>query len=154
MAHTEHVFYMTCIIMISLIIQVIHILVVLFIFITPFFESEYMLTLHMVIIPFIMLHWLTNQTVCALTEFEKIVRGGVSDEGTFFGQLMTPIYKSESFIGRLAAPFYTFKDEDEEKRAVWIGLTLLWIITILRLAPTGFRQLRQDLATVRSTLHI
>jgi hypothetical protein len=140
--------------MISLIIQVIHILVVLFIFITPFFESEYMLTLHMVIIPFIMLHWLTNQTVCALTEFEKIVRGGVSDEGTFFGQLMTPIYKSESFIGRLAAPFYTFKDEDEEKRAVWIGLTLLWIITILRLAPTGFRQLRQDLATVRSTLHI
>ena len=140
--------------MISLIIQIIHILVILFIFLTPFFESEYMLTLHMVIIPFIMLHWLTNQTVCALTEIEKVVRGEASDEGTFFGQLMTPIYKSESFIGRLAAPFHTFKDEDEEKRAVWIGLTLLWIITLLRLVPTGFRRLRHDLATIRSTLHI
>ena len=140
--------------MISLIIQIIHILVVLFIFLVPLFGSEYMLTLHMVIIPFIMLHWLTNQTVCALTEMEKMVRGVDSDEGTFFGQVMTPIYKGESFIGRLAAPFHTFKDEDEEKRAVWVGLTLLWIITLLRLYPTGFRRLRQDLATIRSSLHI
>ena len=100
----------------TLLIQIIHILVILFIFLTPLFESEYMLTLHMVLIPFIMLHWLTNQTVCALTEIEKMVRGEASDEGTFFGKLMTPIYKSESFIGRLAAPFHTFKDEDEEKR--------------------------------------
>jgi len=146
---------MTSIIMIgTLLIQIIHILVILFIFLTPLFESEYMLTLHMVLIPFIMLHWLTNQTVCALTEIEKMVRGEASDEGTFFGKLMTPIYKSESFIGRLAAPFHTFKDEDEEKRAVWIGLILLWIITLLRLYPTGFRRLRQDLATLRSSLHI
>ena len=138
----------------TILIQIIHILVILFIFLTPLFESEYMLTLHMVLIPFIMLHWLTNQTVCALTEIEKMIRGGVSDESTFFGQLVTPIYKSESFIGRVAAPFYKFKDEDEEKRAVWIGLILLWIITLLRLAPTGFRRLRQDLATIRSSLHI
>ena len=138
----------------AIVIQIIHILVILFIFLTPFFESEYMLTLHMVIIPFIMLHWFTNQTVCALTEFEKIIRGEVSDDATFFGQLMTPIYKSESFIGRLVGPFHTFKDEDEEKRTVWIGLTLLWIITLLRLAPTGFRRLRQDLAMIRTSLHI
>jgi hypothetical protein len=136
----------------ALIIQLIHWLVLLFIFLTPFFGDEYLMTLHMILVPFIMLHWLTNQTVCALTELEKIVRGGCNDDETFFGRVMTPIYKGESFVGKIAAPFYKFKDEDEEKRTVWVGLILLWVITLSRLAPTGFARLRRDLAVVRSRL--
>ena len=133
----------------ALAIQIIHISLLVFVFLTPFFGDEYMLSLHLVIIPFIMLHWLTNQTVCALTELEKIVRGGCVETETFFGQVMAPIYKDESFIGRVIAPVYKFKDGDEEKRVVWIGLTLLWLITFVRLQGTGFRQLRQDFARMR-----
>lgn len=100
-----------------------------------------------------MIHWLTNQTVCALTELEKLARGTSVDSDTFFGQMMVPIYQNESFVGKIISPFYTIQDKETEKRAVWIGLALLWIITLIRLWPTGFSQLREDLARVREIIH-
>jgi len=131
--------------MLTGIIQIIHALVLLFIFGAPFFGGEYFLSIHFLIVPFIMLHWVTNQSVCALTEIEKLVRGGCESKDTFFGQVMDPIYKSESFIGRLAAPFYTFEDEETETLVVWIGLTGLWLITLWKLWPTGFDYLQLEL---------
>jgi len=58
---------------------------------------------------------------------------------------MDPIYKSESFIGRLVAPFYTFEDEETETLFVWVGLTGLWLITLYKLWPTGFDYLQLEL---------
>lgn len=130
--------------MLTWLIQIIHFFVLTFIALVPFIGNEYWLSLHVLIVPFIMLHWLTNQTVCALTELEKVIRGGCEDGDTIFGQIMTPIYKDESFIGRIIAPIHTFEDADAEKRAVWIGLIGLWVITLARLWPTGFKQLRRD----------
>lgn len=132
------------------IIQIIHTFVVLFICCVPFFGGDYLLSLHFIIIPFIMLHWITNQSVCALTELEKLVRGGCESKDTFFGQVMDPIYKSESFIGRLAAPFYTFEDKETETLAVWIALTGLWLITLYKLWPTGFSYLHLELDRARA----
>ena len=134
--------------MLGRIIQLIHALVVLFIFGVPFFGGDYLLSLHFIIVPFIMLHWVTNQSVCALTELEKIVRGGCESKDTFFGQVMDPIYKSESFIGKLAGPFYTFEDEETETLTVWVGLTGLWLITLYKLWPTGFSYLHLEFARV------
>ena len=133
-------------------IRIIHILVRIFILATPFFGGDYLLSLHFLIIPFIMLHWITNQSVCALTEMEKLIRGGCESKDTFFGQVMDPIYKSESFIGRLAAPFYTFKDEETETLAVWVVLTGLWLITLYKLWPTGFAYLQRELDHARALL--
>ena len=135
-------------------VKIVHILVRIFIVATPFLGDEYFLTLHLVIIPFIMLHWLTNQTVCALTEIERAVRGGCPADETFFGKIMNPIYMNESFVGTIISPFYEIKDKDTEKKAVWIGLTLLWLITFIRLIPTGFGQLRYDIAHIRKMLRI
>jgi len=128
-----------------MVIQFIHFLVILFIIGAPFFGGDYLLSLHFLIVPFIMLHWITNQSVCALTELEKLVRGGCESKDTFFGQVMDPIYKSESFIGRLVAPFYTFEDEETETLFVWVSLTGLWLITLYKLWPTGFSYLHSDL---------
>lgn len=133
-------------------IQLIHILVRIFIIAVPFIGGEYMLTIHVIIIPFIMLHWATNQTVCALTELEKMARGGCKDEDTFFGKVITPIYKNESFVGTIISPFYTIEDKETEKMAVWIGLTLLWLITLFRLQQTDFAQLRADFIALRRTM--
>jgi hypothetical protein len=119
--------------------------VICFICFVPFFGGDYLLSLHFIIVPFLMLHWVTNQSVCALTEIEKLVRGGCESKDTFFGQVMEPIYKSESFIGRLAAPFYTFKDEETETLAVWVMLTGLWLITLYKLWPTGFSYLHSEM---------
>ena len=137
---------------VATLIQFIHFLVMVFIMTVPFLGSEYWLTLHIIVIPFIMLHWMTNQTVCALTEIEKFMRGGLKDDETFFGQLVTPIYKSESFIGKMMAPFYKFEDEDTEKLAVWIGLTLLWLVTLFKLQQTDFAHLRADFIKMRRLL--
>jgi hypothetical protein len=136
--------------MLADVIGYIHFLVVCFISLVPFFGDEYFLTLHLLVVPFIMLHWLTNQTVCALTELEKLVRGGGD---TIFGQIFDPIYRDESFIGRFMRPVYVFKDEEEEMRIVWSVLTCLWVITLLRLWSLGFQQLRGDLVVLKSLLH-
>lgn len=134
---------------IAYLIQIIHILIRIFIVATPFIGNEYLLTIHLLIIPFIMLHWFTNQTVCALTELERIVRGGCLDTETFFGQIMIPIYKNESFVGRIISPFYEIKDKETEKKAVWAGLTFLWLITFMRLQSTDFAHLRADIRVLR-----
>lgn len=151
MSYTPHLFFSNDSMKdtIAWIIRLVHTLILLFITTAPFLGGEYYLSIHFLVIPFILIHWLTNQTICALTEMEKLVRGTRDDEQTIFGQIFTPIYKSETFIGKLVRPIFEFKDEDMEKRVVWVGIILLWLITLVRLIPTGFIQLRTDLAALR-----
>jgi hypothetical protein len=99
----------------------------MFIIGAPFSSSEYLLSLHFVIVPFIMLHWLTNQTVCALTEMEKLVTGKTCDDETFFGKIVGPVYK--------------FRTQKEENLFLWTMLTGLWMITFIKLKYIGFGEL-------------
>ena len=131
----------------KLLVQVIHALVRLFLVATPFIGSEYFLSMHFLVVPFVLLHWLTNQTVCALTEIERFVSRKSADE-TFFGQIFTPIYKNESFVGTILKPIYKVKDRDEEKRLVWFGMILLFFITFTRLVHTDFAHLRSSLRRI------
>jgi hypothetical protein len=71
---------------------------------------------------------------------EKIVTGKTCDEETFFGQVVGPIYK--------------FRTQGEENLFVWTIMILLWVLTFIKLQPTGFKQLRRDFATIRSMLRI
>ena len=71
-----------------MLIRIIHWALILFLLIIPFVGSEYFLTIHLIILPFIVLHWVTNQSVCALTEIEKFMTGKENDYETFFGQIM------------------------------------------------------------------
>lgn len=121
--------------LLGLFINIIHSILVLFIIGAPFSGSEYLLTLHLVIVPFIMLHWITNQSVCALTEFEKIISGKKCDEETFFGKVVGPVYK--------------FKTQKEENLFVWTLLISLWLVTFVKLQPTNFEYLRRDLDRIR-----
>ena len=68
--------------MLTWIIRAVHLAVVLFFVFAPFSSSESVLTLHLVMTPFLILHWVTNQSVCALTEFEKFVTGKSDDTHT------------------------------------------------------------------------
>ena len=140
--------------MLKLLIQFIHVLVRIFLVATPCLGDEYFLSMHAITIPFVMLHWATNQTVCALTEMEKLVSGN-KEEDTFFGQIFVPIYKNESFVGTILKPMYTVRDKDEEKRLVWVGLSMLWFITLYRLSKSDFSYLRSEVrrALARFTPH-
>ena len=112
----------------GLIIRVIHFLLVVFIVGTPFWGDDYLLSMHLLIVPFIMLHWITNQSVCALTEMEKFVTGKTCDDETFFGQVVGPVYK--------------FKTQREENLFVWTLMVTLWLVTLIKLHKTGFAYLR------------
>lgn len=110
----------------------------IFIVVTPFCGTDYTLSLHFMLLPLIMTHWLTNQSICALTEMEKILTGKTDDDTTFFGKIVGPVYK--------------FKTHKEEKMFVWTLLITLWFITFIRLNNTHFVFLRSEVARVRSML--
>ncbi len=110
----------------------------IFVIFTPFFGNDYFLSMHLLIIPFILVHWATNQSVCALTEIEKLVTGTRCDEETFFGKVVGPIYK--------------FKTRREENLFVWTMMITLWFITFIRLQKTDFAHLRADIAAIRGAI--
>jgi hypothetical protein len=129
------------------IIQFIHIIVRIFLVATPFLGNDYYLTLHLFVVPFVLLHWAMNQTVCVLTLLEN----WLFPSKKFFDRVFTPIYKNESFVGAMLKPIYNVKDKDEEKRLVWIGMLALLFITFIRLYLTNFSYLRFRLSRLRST---
>ena len=117
---------------VGLLIKALHFMLVIFILGAPFFGDAYLLSMHFLIVPFIMLHWITNQSVCALTEMEKFVTGKTCDEETFFGQVVGPVYK--------------FRTKDEENLFVWTLLTTLWLVSVFKLQDSGFAYLRHEFA--------
>lgn len=116
-------------------IKLVHFLLFVFLVAAPFTGSEYLMSMHLLIVPFILLHWATNQSVCALTEMEKLITGQTCDEETFFGKIVGPVYK--------------FKTQKEENLFVWTAMITLWFITFVRLQKTGFAHLRADLRVIR-----
>lgn len=118
--------------MLVTLIKVVHFLLVLFILLTPFCGTQYMLSMHFLVVPLILGHWATNQTVCALTELEKLFSGKNCDDETFFGRLVGPVYK--------------FKTKKEENLFVWILMITLWVVTFSKLQSNNFAFLHSEKA--------
>lgn len=125
---------------IELFIKALHFLLVIFILGAPFFGDAYLLSMHFLVVPFIMLHWITNQSVCALTEMEKFVTGKTCDDETFFGQVVGPVYK--------------FRTKGDENVFLWTLLISLWLISAFKLHDSGFTYLRQEFAALRQQLSV
>lgn len=121
---------------VELVIKALHFLLVVFILGTPFFGDAYLQTMHLLIVPFVMMHWLTNQSVCALTELEKLATGKTCDDETFFGKVVGPVYK--------------FSSIQDENFFLWTVLIVLWMITVYRLNDTGFAHLKHEMAALRA----
>ena len=101
-------------------IWTLHVVLVLFVALTPFLASSTsdLLVLHAIVCPFLILHWLTSTDGCVLTLLETRLRG-----------LETV---SESFMHRLVAPVYVI--DDAALRYLVSGTTMgLWILTLRRL---------------------
>lgn len=77
------------------IIFVLHIIFAMYILLAPLIANSYLLLVYIIVVPFIMIHWITDSNVCALTIMERKLRG-ISDsknDETFFGNLIDPIYR-------------------------------------------------------------
>jgi hypothetical protein len=98
------------------VVWLMHILFVLWVVIVPFTQNKPMLVLHLVMVPFIQLHWLLSNDTCALTVAERWLRG---------------VDKSESFFHNLVSPIYVIKDEDIRAWS-WLLSFVLWFITLTK----------------------
>ena len=79
-------------------ITVLHILLIMFILFAPLHNSNYILFLHSIILPFIMVHWYLQDNTCSLTLLEKAIRykingdKSISDEDCFTCRIIHPVY--------------------------------------------------------------
>lgn len=113
-------------------------LVLLFIVLTPFIGNERWLRAHMVAVPLVFAHWIFATTFFPPAEVERLATG--KDTGdTYLGQVVMPLYKNESFLGKALEPVVTFKDAGQEKMVIWAVLVTLWVITLQRLGITPRR---------------
>jgi len=78
--------------MLLYVIQLIHGLFVAFIAYAPFSQNLILLQYHVVVVPFLVLHWVMNSNVCALTLIEAWISGKSTHE-TFLGRIVNPIYE-------------------------------------------------------------
>ena len=102
-------------------ISALHWAFVLFMAWAPFSSNRTALVLHLVLTPFLWLHWLLNDDTCALTMLEKKVRGLEDDSKSFFYALVSPVYKVR----------------DQQVRGLaWVLSVALWLVTLSRVRRT------------------
>ncbi len=106
-------------------ILIIHIVIVIFILLIPFTNSNYLLLLHAIMVPFIMIHWVLNNNTCALTLFEKKIREKITG---------TTNAHRECFTCKIIEPIYDFKNNYKERATFIYAITTgLWLISVLKL---------------------
>ena len=109
--------------LIHLVVYIIHIIVLIFVIVAPFTNSNYLLFMHSILVPFIMLHWLLNNDSCAVTMIEKYARGGgsvVNNEDCISYKIVGPIYNLT-------------KDYADHSKLTWITTIILWLISVGKL---------------------
>ena len=76
-------------------VWLIHKLFTLFMLLAPFSQNREYIIIHVILVPFLFFHWLTNNDTCALTEIEKFLTSKNKNTETYIGSILSPIYKLE-----------------------------------------------------------
>ena len=80
----------------------------------PTSGNKLALVVHVLVTPFLWLHWLLNDDTCALTILEKRLRG--CDDGS-------------SFVYNLVSPVYKVRDADM-RAWCWVSSVVLWLVSL------------------------
>jgi hypothetical protein len=104
-------------------IRLFHIIVILFVVIIPLTNGPYLLLFHTIFVPFLILHWVTNNNTCVLTTTEK-----------FFRDVKTKDDEKECLTCQLISPMFDFKKNYEKfSKLIYTATIALWIISLLKL---------------------
>lgn len=98
-------------------VGVLHVVFIAFMLTAPFSSNRTLLATHVVVTPFLWLHWWLNDDTCALTIVEKKLRG-ISDD-------------DKSFVHALVSPVYKIRDADV-RVASWYASITLWLVAVAR----------------------
>jgi len=103
------------------IIRTLHVIFVMFVIFVPFLNIDYLLCVHLIIVPFLILHWICNTNTCALTIIEKKLRqeiyGDTKNDECITCKLIEPVYDFKKNYNKFSIIIYT-------------GTILLWCITV------------------------
>jgi hypothetical protein len=107
-------------------ILICHFFVVCFVVLVPFIGNNYMLLLHSILVPFMMLHWILNDNTCVLSTIETKIRERMNDG--------KPLDRNECFTCKLIDPIYDFSSNYESySNMIYVITIILWIISISKL---------------------
>lgn len=108
-----------------LLVTTIHFLVVFFVVLTPFFGNNYVLLVHSIIVPFMMMHWVYNDDSCFLTTVELSLRRRITGK---------PADKNDCLTCKIMSPIYNVTTQhDEYSTSIYLITLLLWSISISKL---------------------
>ena len=126
-----------------ILINIIHLVVIIFVLAAPFSNSNYLMLLHIIVVPFIILHWLLNNNTCSLTVAETYIR-----EKT----VGTKVNSQDCFTYKLVAPIYDFnKDHETFSSFIYILTIGVWLISVYNISYklcTGEISTIEDLAQI------
>lgn len=105
------------------IITIIHACFLTGVILIPFSNSNYLLLIYIIIMPFIMLHWILNNNNCSLTLLERELRKKI------YGKYS----KADCLTCRLIEPVYDFL-KNNQKFSI-----LIYLITLLLLFMAIFK---------------
>jgi hypothetical protein len=104
-----------------LFINIIHIIFILLIIIIPFSSSNYLLIMYILLVPFIILHWVLNENTCCLTVLEQNIRNKTTG---------LKINKKDTYIHKLIAPIYDLKKNNQNLSTYIYTITIiLWLLS-------------------------
>lgn len=102
-------------------IKIIHLIVFLFIVLAPTSNFGSVLLLHLVSVPVLISHWLTNDHRCILTLIEHEIKGENYDA-------------NNCFTCKIIDPIYDFKNNHNERRfVIYFIVIILWLITVMKI---------------------
>jgi hypothetical protein len=82
--------------------------------------------LHIIVVPFIMLHWLLNNNTCCLTVAEKYIRQKTTS---------TKIKEEDCFTYQIIAPIYDFsKNYEAFSTFIYILTTSVWLLSVYNIS--------------------
>lgn len=84
------------------VIFALHLLIFLASVSIPFIGTDDMLLVNTAFLIGVVLHWMLNNNMCALTQFEKWVTGNTDSSTTFFGQLFGDFYTKAEQWGHIS----------------------------------------------------
>ena len=100
------------------IITIIHMIIIFLILAIPFSNDNYLLSMYLIFVPFIVLHWVLNNNTCCLTVAEKYLREQSENGNVDMDDCLT--YK-------LIAPIYDFKKNNEDfSMFIYTTVAILW----------------------------
>jgi hypothetical protein len=123
------------------IIWFLHLIFIILVVIVPFSNSPYLLMMHSIFIPFMILHWVTNNDTCVLTTIEKVARDIKKKED-----------ENDCLTCKLINPVFNFKkDNEKSSKFIYIITITLWLFSITKL---GLKYKRNEITKLKDLFEV